>query len=88
MAASWSEPMPGWWEARFSPAGEGTEVAFTTVMEPSGAMAVFTNLMRPWAARQLGRFMRDFRAWAERQPTSSIGRLGSTPAEARTTTAR
>jgi hypothetical protein len=69
MAASWSEPMAGGWEARFAPADGGTDLIFSTRMEPSGLMGLLSPLMRPWAARQLRRFMADFRRWAEAQPT-------------------
>jgi uncharacterized protein YndB with AHSA1/START domain len=67
MVASWSEPMAGGWEARFAPADGGTELTFTTRMEPSGLMGLLAPLMRPWAARQLRQFMADFRGWAVRQ---------------------
>lgn len=67
MAASWAEPMAGAWEARFEPTDGGTELTFTTRMEPSGLMGLLSPLMRPWAARQLRRFMADFRRWAVRQ---------------------
>jgi uncharacterized protein YndB with AHSA1/START domain len=68
MVASWSEPMAGGWEARIEPAGGGANLTFTTLMEPSGLMGRLSPLMRPWAARQLRRFMADFRSWAEAQP--------------------
>jgi len=67
MAASWSGPMAGGWEATFEPADGGTDLAFTTRMEPSGLMGLVSPLMRPWAARQLRQFMADFRDWAVRQ---------------------
>jgi hypothetical protein len=68
MAATWSDPMAGGWEARFDPAEGGTELSFTTRMEPGGPMGLLAPLMRPWAARQLRRFMVDFKRWAEAQP--------------------
>jgi uncharacterized protein YndB with AHSA1/START domain len=84
MVASWSEPMVGGWEARFAPADGGTELAFTTRMEPSGLMGLLSPLMRPWAARQLRQFMCDFRRWAEAQPTPAAmpvdDRVGAAPA--------
>lgn len=67
MTALWSGPMTGGWEARFDPANGGTDVTFTTRMEPSGVMGLLTPLMRPWAAGQLRRFLADFRDWAVRQ---------------------
>ena len=67
MAASWSDGMAGGWEATFIAADGGTELAFTTVIEPTGLMRVVAPLMRPWARRQLRRFMVDFATWAVRQ---------------------
>jgi uncharacterized protein YndB with AHSA1/START domain len=84
MAASWSEPMAGGWEARFAPANGGTELSFTSTMEPSGLMGLLSPLMRPWAAGQLRRFMADFRRWAEAQPRLAAqpvdDRVGAAPA--------
>jgi uncharacterized protein YndB with AHSA1/START domain len=83
MVASWSEPMAGGWEARFEPTGGGTDLTFTTRMEPSGVMGLVGSLMRPWAARQLQRFMAAFRQWAEVQPTPAAlpvdGRVRADP---------
>jgi uncharacterized protein YndB with AHSA1/START domain len=73
MAASWSEPMAGGWEAQFDPASGGTDLTFTTRIEASGLMGLLTPLMRPWASRQLRRFMVDFRRWAETQPKPAAG---------------
>jgi uncharacterized protein YndB with AHSA1/START domain len=82
MAASWSDPMPGGWEARFQSVGGVTEVEFTSVMAPSGLMGLLTPVMRPWAARQLRQFMAEFRRWAEAQPPPGIKAAvdASTPA--------
>ena len=68
MVANWSEPMADGWEARFEPTDDGTDLTFTTRMEPSGLMGLLSPLIRPWATRQLRRFMADFRRWAEDQP--------------------
>jgi len=69
MAAGWSGTMAGGWDARFSAAGGDTELTFSTRMEPAGLMGLLSPLMKPWAGRQLRRFMDDFRRWAEAQPT-------------------
>ena len=86
MVASWSEPMVGGWEARFKPANAGTELSFTTRMEPSGLMRLLSPVMRPWAASQLRQFMADFRRWAEAQPRPAAllddDRVGAAPAAA------
>lgn len=73
MAASWSGPMAGGWDVSFRALDGGTEVEFTPVMEPSGVIGLLAPLMRPWAARQLRRFMIDFRRWAEVQPRPAGG---------------
>ena len=82
MAASWSEPMAGGWEASFEPTDGGTELTFTSTMEPSGLLGLLSPLMRPWAARQLHRFMADFRRWAEAQPTQAAGAADARPGAA------
>jgi len=73
MAARWSKPMAGGWEARFVPVDGGTDVTFTTTIEASGVMGLFAPLLRPWAARQLRAFMDDFRNWAVAQPGLARG---------------
>jgi uncharacterized protein YndB with AHSA1/START domain len=70
MAVTWSDGMAGGWEARFSAAGDSTDLTFTTRMEASGVMGLLSPVMKPWASRQLRRFMEDFRRWAEAQPAA------------------
>jgi uncharacterized protein YndB with AHSA1/START domain len=82
IVASWSEPMAGGWEARFEPTDGGTDLTFTTRMEPSGVMGLLSPLMRPWAARQVRRFMADFRRWAEAQPRQAAGAAHDRPGAA------
>ena len=83
MVASWSEPMTGGWEARFEATDGGTDLTFTTSMEPSGLMGLLSPLMRPWAARQLRRFMADFQRWADAEPRPATlaadDRVGAAP---------
>ena len=74
MAAGWSGPMSGGWDARFGAADGGTDLTFMTRMEPAGVMGLLAPLMKPWASRQLRRFMHDFRRWAEAQALPEAGR--------------
>jgi hypothetical protein len=71
LAARWSEPMAGGWEARFQPEGAGTRLSFTASMEPGGIMRFLSPVMRPWAQRQTRDFLRSFKAWAEARAAGS-----------------
>jgi uncharacterized protein YndB with AHSA1/START domain len=73
IAARWTEPMEGGWEAWFTAAGDGTDVAFRSLIRPSGLMGLASPLLRPWARRQLRTFLASFKDWVE------AGR-GTTPA--------
>lgn len=65
VAATWSEPMVGGWDAIFEEVDGGTEVRLESSMSPSGLLGLLGPLLRPWAARQARGFMADFRAWVE-----------------------
>jgi uncharacterized protein YndB with AHSA1/START domain len=67
ISASWSEPMPGGWEARFGESDGGTSLVFAATMNPRGVMGLLAPLMSFWARRQTVRFLADFAAWAEKQ---------------------
>lgn len=75
MVATWSGPMSGGWEASFARADGGTELTFTTHMEPTGVVGALSPIMRPWAAWQLRQFMTAFRSWAEAQPEPAAGTI-------------
>ncbi len=70
IAARWSEPMPGAWEARFAEAGGSTRVTFEATMNPSGVMGLLARIMGFWARRQTKKFLADFKSWAEPQGAS------------------
>jgi hypothetical protein len=85
MAASWSEPMEGGWDARFEAVGEGTDIEFRSVIRPSGLMGLATPLLRPWAKRQLASFLASFKEWVEtgkgRAPTPTAGWRSTAPSD-------
>ena len=65
MAATWSEPMVGGWDAIFETVDGGTEVRLVSSMQPSGLMGALAPLLGFWARRQAGSFMAAFKAWVE-----------------------
>ena len=65
IAARWSEPMPGEWEAHFTESAGATRLVFEATMSPSGIMGLLAPLMGLWARRQTKRFLADFKSWAE-----------------------
>jgi uncharacterized protein YndB with AHSA1/START domain len=65
IAATWTEPMEGGWEARFTAVGDGTDVAFRSLIRPSGLMGLASPLLRLWARRQLRTFLTSFKEWVE-----------------------
>jgi uncharacterized protein YndB with AHSA1/START domain len=67
LTASWSEPMPGGWAARFEPDAGGTRLHFAAEMHPSGVMGLLAPVMGFWARRQTRTFLADFKRWAEAQ---------------------
>ena len=71
MRARFSEPLPGGWTATFQATGDGgTNVAFETELRPTGLMGLLATLTKPWAGRQIQRFLTNFKAWAEAQPAT------------------
>lgn len=67
VAASWSDPVPGGWEARFEQMEEGAKVTFRASMNPKGMMGLLAPVMKPWARRQTRAFLRGFKEWSEAQ---------------------
>ncbi len=61
MAASWSEPMPGTFEARFEPTDTGTRFEFTSEASPTGLMALIAPLLKGFATRRLEKFLTAFK---------------------------
>ena len=65
VAASWSEPMEGGWEARFEEAPEGTQLSFTADAKMKGLLALLEPLMTGWARKQNDKFMGKFKNYVE-----------------------
>jgi len=68
IAATWSNPLSGGWDAIFEPRGEGTEMRFHCTLHPSGLHALVLRLLWPWYRRQARVFLEAFRADLERDP--------------------
>lgn len=66
MAAKWSEPMGGGWEATFDPVDGTTRVTLSASMQPSGLMRLMSPVMARWARRQM---RKDLEAFKERLET-------------------
>ncbi|HWC28706.1 MAG TPA: SRPBCC family protein [Dehalococcoidia bacterium] len=67
IAAAWSEPMAGGWQAQFQPDGSGTEIRFEAWMNPSGMLGLLSPVMRFWAQKETRTFLARFKQWAEQQ---------------------
>ena len=65
MAATWSEPMTGGWDAIFEEVEGGTELRFESTMSPSGLMGLAAPLLKPWVNRQTKGFLASFKEWVE-----------------------
>ena len=65
MAATWSEPMTGGWDAIFEEVEGGTELRFESTMSPSGLMGLASPLLKPWVNRQTKSFLASFKEWVE-----------------------
>lgn len=65
LAASWSDPMPGGWEARFEEVADGTRVTFRAAMKPKGVVGLLAPIMKLWAARANREFLSSFKRWSE-----------------------
>jgi uncharacterized protein YndB with AHSA1/START domain len=61
IAATWSEPMSGGWDAIFEASGGGTEVRFHATLNPSGLSGLMIRLLMPWYRRQVRAFLEAFR---------------------------
>ncbi len=66
LAAVWSRPVPGRWEARFAESDGGTRLSVTAEIRPSGAIKLFSPVVRPWAKREMMKTLHAFKARVER----------------------
>jgi uncharacterized protein YndB with AHSA1/START domain len=65
IAATWSNPLSGGWDAIFEPRTGGTEVHFHATLHPSGIHGLALRLLWPWYLRQVRTFLETFRASLE-----------------------
>ena len=65
MAAVWSEPLTGGWDAIFEDVDGDTELTFHASVNPGGLLRLLGPFLRPWVARQTTRSLAAFRAWVE-----------------------
>lgn len=74
IAAIWSDPMAGGWDAIFEDVGDSTELHLHTTIAPSSLFGLFMPLLRPWFRRRLRETLRDFKEWVE-SGRATAGRL-------------
>lgn len=65
LAARWSEPIGGGWEAHFEARDGGTELQFTGEMNPTGILKLISPLMALWGKRATHQDLSRFRDWVE-----------------------
>ena len=68
IAATWSNPLSGGWDAIFEPRGEGTELRFHATVNPAGLGGLPLRLLLPWYRRQVRAFLVSFRQQLEAEP--------------------
>ena len=61
VAATWSDPLSGGWDAIFEERDGGTELRFHATLHPSGPAGLALRLLWPWYRRQARRFLETFR---------------------------
>jgi uncharacterized protein YndB with AHSA1/START domain len=67
IAATWSNPISGGWDAIFDPLSGGTAMRFHATLHPSGLHGLALRALWPWYERQVRAFLDDFRASLERE---------------------
>ena len=65
VAATWSDPLSGGWDAVFEAVPEGTELRFDACLDPGGLPGLLLPLLKPWAVRRTARTLARFRDWLE-----------------------
>ena len=65
IAATWSNPLSGGWDAIFEPLDDGTELRFHATVNPSGLGGLPLRLLLPWYRREVHAFLQAFRAGVE-----------------------
>ena len=65
MAAIWSDPLSGGWDAIIEQRGGGTEMRFHATLHPAGLHGLALRLLWPWYRRQVRAFLESFRESVE-----------------------
>jgi uncharacterized protein YndB with AHSA1/START domain len=65
IAATWSEPLSGGWDAIFEWHAGATELRLETALSPSGLVGLEMALLRPWYRRRERASLEAFRTWLE-----------------------
>lgn len=65
LAAAWSEPIGGGWQARFEEKEGGTDLTFAGEMEPTGFIRLLAPLMGLLGRRATRRDLHRFKRWVE-----------------------
>jgi uncharacterized protein YndB with AHSA1/START domain len=72
IAATWSNPLSGGWDAIFEPHGERTEMRFHATVNPTGLDGLPLRLFLPWYRRQVRAFLDSFRRQLEAEPRQPL----------------
>ncbi len=68
IAAIWSDPLSGGWDAIFEERGGGTEMRFHATLHPAGIHGLALRLSWPWYRRQVREFLESFRETVQGHP--------------------
>jgi len=68
IAANWSEPIRGGWNARFQPRNGSTELTFTAEMHPTGVLRLIAPVIGAVARRAMKKDLANFKVWVESTP--------------------
>ena len=72
IAATWSDPVGGGWDAIFIETGDATEFTFAWTLQPTGLRGLVLPLLRPLVRREARRFLAGFREWIESGRARSV----------------
>lgn len=71
IAATWSNPLSGGWDAIFEARDKATEMRFHATLHPAGTHGLALRLLWPWYRRQVRVFLETFRAGVEGRPSGT-----------------
>ena len=72
IAATWSDPVGGGWDAIFIEAGGRTEFTAAWTLQPTGPRGLLLPLRLPLVRRAARRFLTGFREWSETGRAHSV----------------